>query len=603
VRRRRLFWHLYLSYFGIILLALLAVTWGMWWSLRSFYYVQTRADLEARARLAAGMMAEHLTAADMGFIDAHSKEFGQSAATRITVILPSGQVIGDSDHDPATMENHRTRPEIRRALAGHTGMMVRDSATLREAMMYVAVPVIEGGQVRGVVRAAIPLTAYYGALNLLKAHLALEVLAIAFLSALVSLVISRRLSRPLEEARLAAQRFARGDLQRRLPVSGSDEQAGLAEAMNTMAAELDTRIRAISRQRAEQEAVLHSMVEGMLAVDDEERLLRLNATAARLLGVDEETARGRSIQEVVRNIDLQRFLADVLASDEPLEADIPFRQASEPRDMQAHGAVLRDEEGRRIGALVVLNDVTRLRRLETVRRDFVANVSHELKTPITSIKGFVETLLDGSMHNPEEAERFLRIIARHADRMDAILEDLLALSRLEGQNGEATPALETALVGEVLEAALQSCETQAAEKGIRIEVTGVRDAAVRANPALLEQVFVNLIDNAVKYSPPGSRVTVDIAREEAATVIRVIDQGCGIAREHLPRIFERFYRVDTGRSRKLGGTGLGLAIVKHIVQVHQGAVSVDSALGSGSTFTLRLPALEVISNKSVVSGE
>jgi len=589
MRRKRLFWHLFISYFGIILLALLAVAWGAWYSLRGFYYAQTQSDLESRARLAAGMVAGRLGIEDTDFIDARCKEYGRAAATRLTVILPSGRVIGDSDHDPAIMENHRNRPEIRRALDGQAGMMVRESATLRMPMMYVAVPVVEEGQLRGVARAAIPLTAYNGALNLLKNHLALELLVIALLSALVSLVISRRVSRPLEEARGAARRFARGDLQRRMPVSGSAEQADLAEAMNAMAAELDARIRAISRQQAEQEAVLNSMVEGVLAIDGDERLLWLNRTAARLLDIAAETARRRSIHEVVRNTDLQRFLDRMPASDEPLEMDLAFRVAGEPRDMQARGAALRDEEGRRIGALVVLNDVTRLRRLETVRRDFVANVSHELKTPITSIKGFVETLLDGALQNPEDAERFLRIIARHADRMDAILEDLLALSRLEGQHGEAAMAMETASIGEVIVAALQSCAARAAEKEIRVELTGEQDAKVRANPALLEQAFVNLIDNAVKYSPPGSSVTVNVERAGGDTVIRVIDQGCGIAREHLPRIFERFYRVDTGRSRKLGGTGLGLAIVKHIAQVHQGAVAVESTLGSGSTFSLHLP--------------
>ena len=589
MRRRRLFWHLYLSYFGIIFLALLAITGIIWWSLRGFYRAQMQVDLEARAQLAAGMVAGYLSINDLRTVDARCKAVGQSAATRLTVVLPSGQVIGDTDHEPATMENHKNRPEVRRALAGQPGVNVRTSETLHEAMMYVAVPVVEDGQVRGVVRAAIPMTAYNGALKLLYSHLALEIGIIALLSALVSLAISRRISRPLEEARRTARRFAQGDLQHRVPVSGADEMAGLAEALNRMAEELDLRIRTVSRQHTEQEAVLDSMTEGVLAVDNDERLLKLNPPAARLLGVDAETAQGRSIQEIIRNTELQRFTTRVLGSEAPLEAEIPFRQGGESRDMQAHGTLLHDEEGRRIGALVVLNDVTRLRRLETVRRDFVANVSHELKTPITSIKGFVETLLDGSIHNPEEAERFLSIIARHADRMNAILEDLLTLSRLEGQGEEATMPLESGSVREVAESAVQSCALLAKEKAIRIELIGEDGAKARINPALLEQAFVNLIDNAVKYSPPGSRVSVNILRTDVETLVRVTDQGCGISRDHLPRIFERFYRVDTGRSRKLGGTGLGLAIVKHIAQVHQGSVSVESTLGSGSTFTLHLP--------------
>ena len=425
--------------------------------------------------------------------------------------------------------------------------------------------------------------------NQIGTQLLLEVIIIAGVLALLSLLIARWLSSPLEEMRRAARQVAAGDLTTRLPVSGSEEIAGLAETMNRMVAQLDERIRMIVRQQTEQEAVLKSMMEGVLAVDNDERLIKLNQAAARLLGADPATAQGRSIQEVIRNSDLQRFVAKVLASTQPQEAGIMLRQQGEQRFMQAHGTLLHDEDERQIGALVVLNDVTRLRHLETVRRDFVANVSHELKTPITSIKGFVETLLDGALRQPDDAERFLRIIARHTDRMNAIIEDLLTLSRLEQQDESVTINLEPCSIWEVLQIAVQSCEVKASEKQIQVEMGGDRAATALINPLLLEQAIINLIDNAIKYSAPESRVVADIARSAEETLILVRDQGCGIAREHLPRVFERFYRVDPGRSRKLGSTGLGLAIVKHIATVHHGHVTVESIPGKGSTFTIHLP--------------
>lgn len=596
MRRLRLHRQLFISYLLITLVALLAVTWGTWWTLREFYFTQTRQDLEARAHIAAALVAGHLRLDDTAVVDARCKEAGQRAGTRLTVILPSGKVIGDSDHDVSSMENHSGRPEVQQALHGVTGVAIRDSATVHHSMMYTAVPVFDGSRVIGVVRASIPLTAYNTALDRLHIHLLFEVLLIALAAAIISLFIARRVSRPLEQARRAAARFARGELQERLPVTGSEEIAGLAETMNQMAAQLDERIRTIVRQRTEQEAVLYSMIEGVLAVDQDERIIKLNTAGASLLGLDPEQAHGRSIQETVRNSELQRFIAAVLANPEEQEAEIVLRLAGEPQWLQLHGTLLHDEEGRRIGALVVITDVTRLHRLETVRQDFVANVSHELRTPIASIKASAETLLDGALANPEDAERFLRIIARHTDRMHAIIEDLLVLSRLEQQGVETGIPLEETPLKQVLDGALQTCQPHAVEQEISLSLTGDPSITAIVNPALLEQAVVNLIDNAIKYSAPDSPVIVEAVRAETETLIHVRDQGWGIASEHLPRLFERFYRVDTSRSRKLGGTGLGLAIVKHIIQAHQGQVTVESHPGQGSTFTIHLPHHEQKNN-------
>jgi two-component system phosphate regulon sensor histidine kinase PhoR len=257
--------------------------------------------------------------------------------------------------------------------------------------------------------------------------------------------------------------------------------------------------------------------------------------------------------------------------------------------MQAHGSALHDLEGRPIGAVIVLNDVTDFRKLEHIRRDFVANVSHELKTPVTSIKGFVETLLDGAMQDPVDSDRFLRIIAKQADRLHAIIEDLLALSKIEQAEETEDLTLEPTPLRGVLENAIATCQVAAHDRHIVVKLDCQAALAARINPLLLEQAVVNLLDNAIKYSEPEHEVCVTGAAHDGEVTISVADHGCGIADEHASRIFERFYRVDRARSRKLGGTGLGLAIVKHIVQAHRGHVSVSSTLGVGSTFTIHLP--------------
>jgi two-component system phosphate regulon sensor histidine kinase PhoR len=357
-----------------------------------------------------------------------------------------------------------------------------------------------------------------------------------------------------------------------------------------MAVELHERIDTIMRQRNELEAVLSSMSEGVIAVDTEEHVISMNQAAGQMFRCDSSEVQGRSIQEVVRNTALHRFVTDALSSQGSVEKDIVLYSDGE-RILNSHGTILRDSDGNRGGALIVLNDVTHLRRLESMRRDFVANVSHEIKTPITAIKGFVETLRDGAMKNPEDAERFLGIVEKHAERLDALIEDLLSLSRIEKEAEADEIILHEGHIRDLLQAAIQLCEAKAAPKNIRIELSCDEDLKANIDAPLLEQAVVNLLDNAIKYSEEGSTVWVESARADGEIIISIRDQGRGIAKEHLPRLFERFYRVDKARSRELGGTGLGLAIVKHITRAHGGHVDVKSLPGRGSTFTLRLPAI------------
>jgi two-component system phosphate regulon sensor histidine kinase PhoR len=387
-----------------------------------------------------------------------------------------------------------------------------------------------------------------------------------------------------------AERFAGGDLAHRLPIPDSQELSVLARTLNRMASELEERIRAITRERNERQAILSSMIEGVIVVDAEQRVVELNRTAARWLRVDAEAVEGRTLPEAVRNADLLRFVTRTLSGEGPLEEDLVIHNGAK-RFLQLHGTLVRDADDRRIGALVVLHDVTRLRRLETMRRDFVANVSHEIRTPITSIKGFAETLQGGSTRSPDDVNRFLGIIAKEADRVSAVVEDLLTLARIEDEAERAQLALEEGNLRDFLEAAVEACRKRAARSSVELELACPDDLTGRINPSLLEQAVVNLIDNAIKYSPAGETVRVEAMIEADEIHIRVGDRGCGIEAEHLPRIFERFYRVDKARSRELGGTGLGLAIVKHIAQAHDGQVTVESTPDAGSLFTIRIPRL------------
>jgi len=408
------------------------------------------------------------------------------------------------------------------------------------------------------------------------------------LAAALGLFTSRRISQPLQDMRRGAERFAAGDFSSRLTIPDTVELASLALTLNRMAAQLAEQIAVITQQRNEQEAILESMREGVLALDTQERVITVNRAAEALLGVVATQAKGRIIQEVVRNVTLQRLVAAAMHSTESATADIVLR-GSEERFLQATATALRDAQGQDIGVLVVLNDVTQLRHLENIRRDFVSNVSHELKTPITSIKGFVETLRDGAFDDREHAERFLGIIARHAERLHAIIEDLLALSRLEqGDESYDIPRSETFLT-DVMQAAILDCAAKAEAQRVTVVPMCAAELRATVNAPLLEQAIVNLLENAITYSNPDSCVWVRARQDDDMLVIDVRDQGVGIPHDHLDRIFERFYRVDKARSRERGGTGLGLAIVKHIAQVHGGQVSVTSTVGQGSTFTLYIP--------------
>ncbi len=553
------------------------------------YYFQIARSLESYARLIVPQVSHLPLDRPTPELASLCKRLGAASATRITILKASGDVLCDTDQAPDLMENHGNRPEVLAALGGAAGLDKRKSATLDVLMIYSAVPVNHEGRVAGVVRAAAPLEFINQSLKNWKLELLAGGLFFAALWTGFAWYFFKKADLTLNQIKAGVGRFSRGDFSAPIPLGTVGEWRALPEELNKMAEQWSRMLDEITAERGEREAMLASMMEGVFAVDSQENVIGMNGAAARIFNVDPAQAQGASIQQIVRNARLIEFIGRVLAGHGQIEDMIDLWAGDEDRSIQVHGTALENFRGEGMGALIVLNDVTRLRRLETLRRDFVANVSHELKTPITSIKGWVETLLDGAMKDPNEARRFLEIVSRQSDRLNAIIEDLLSLSRIEQESERSEVVLERGDVLEAVRAATMMCQDKAAKKNVSIKIERDDEIFARINPPLLEQALVNLIDNAIKYSDENKSVFVEIKKSESEIVVGVRDEGCGIPKEHLPRLFERFYRVDKARSRQLGGTGLGLAIVKHIAQAHRGKVSVDSEPGSGSRFNIHLP--------------
>ena len=587
-KRKKLFWQLFPSYATIVVVALAAVSLFALGSMKSFYHGQTANDLEGLARVIRLEVAPLLEDGRGGHVDAYCKNSGHASGSRVTVIDSKGEVLGDTNRLPGKMENHAYRPEVAQALKGEAGVAIRYSETLGTDMMYVAVPVERNNLVLGVVRSALPMTAIKGEARSVRLQIMAWGVVTALLAGVVSLVVSRKISSPISDMEQSARLFAQGDFSHKLFVPESLEIGGLAEAMNQMAEQLDERIKVISRQRNEMEAVLTSMREGVLAVDEEMKIINMNPAARAIFALIPGEAVGFGVSEVLRNITFIRFMERAAKTEEPLSEDIKLWDDKETLLHVKSTPLLEDGQSRR-GSLVVLNDVTRLRRLENIRKDFAANASHEMRTPLTCIKGAVETIQMDREKACEEHLRFYNIIEKNAERMSHLIEDLLELSRIE-QHRENLVEIRAFQVGLVVETSLLLLSEGAAKRGVAIEVTGEAQAQAQMDPMLLERAVVNLLDNAVKYTPEGGTVTVSIEKREGRVAISVSDSGCGIEAEHIPRLFERFYRVDSARSRTLGGTGLGLAIVKHVMHLLKGEVKVTSQPGKGSRFTLVLPA-------------
>lgn len=607
MRPQKLIWQIYPSTVMVVAVVILAATWYGAYVFQDFFLKESELDLEARASLIRSRVADYLEQGSVNALRAFCKEAGRESGTRITIIDREGVVLADSNERPEVMENHRERPEILAAYQGERGRTLRYSKTLDQKMLYIALPLNskaelaakkgEGVDVNTVIRMSVPFTSLDEAMHGLRFQVAVGCIIIVFGAALLSLFVSRNISRPLEEMTRTAERFARGDFKERmtprLGKTSAREVTALAVSMDQMAEMLDEKIKAIVTHRNQLETVFSSMVEAVIAIDRDERVISINTAAAELLGISREVALGKVVQEIVRNSHLQEQVQKILSTRESVEEEVVLKEPGGDKFLQTNVVTLYDGKGESVGVLIVMNDVTKLRRLERIRSDFVANVSHELRTPITSIRGYVETLLDGALDERDNAVQFLQIVLRQSQRLTAIIDDLLALSRIEQESNDGSVQMEEGPLCCVLETAVQTCQVNADQRGVKLACDCPNGVVAMMNETLLEQAVVNLLVNAIKYSREGDTVLVRAEVSGGAkgdrVRISVKDTGCGISPEHLPRLFERFYRSDKARSRELGGTGLGLAIVKHIAGAHHGRIDVASRLGEGSEFTLIIP--------------
>ncbi len=544
-----------------------------------------RKDLHVRLRLVAERAATRWQSkSENTDWDALADNLGALAQARVTLIRADGKVLGDSEVSGQALEeleNHRERPEVAAAFSGQTTDNIRYSATIQKRMLYAATPV--PGASGMIARLSLPLSGVDQA----KAHAQTLLLGGALVALVAALLMSSAaavlMSRGLRSLTAIARRMAAGDLQARTRIESPDEIGELGRTLDHLAENLSRSLRDLRDDRDLLGRILESMREGVLVMDGEHRILLANPSLREMLLLDSDLV-GRSIIEVVRNAELHSIVEKALVANEPLVGEIGLG-GLKPRWLMVHAARLSGEPR---ALVIVLFDVTEMRRLETIRRDFVANVSHELRTPIASVRSAAETLHMAIERDPQAASQFMDIIERNARRLGDLVDDLLDLSKVEAKEFRLNP--EVLDLASLCEKTVAPFAARASSRRIRIAVE-IPDDFIKASgdKNAFDRILTNLIDNALKYSPDGANIAISAREAGAKLQVLVSDTGPGIEAKHLPRLFERFYRVDPGRSRDMGGTGLGLSIVKHLVEAMGGEVSVESTPGKGSTFTFTLP--------------
>ncbi len=578
-------WKLSAAFLATIALLLLLLTGFGYAEFKNYYLNNLETRLTREAYLVADMTnyrtAENGTSRsyqDICLIAA------QDSLTRVTIIDSDGKVLGDSEVAPEQLDNHSSRPEVYTALHGGTGAEIRYSDTLGMNMLYVAVPFYNGDK-SGAIRMAMPMADLQAIYNNALAWILGTALLCGLLAVFLSFVLIRYFSRPIREITAAVQDMAGGNLRRRISMHSNDETGILAHAFNDMGQHIEENVRQISEVKNRLEAILDTTINGIVMIDGDERLVYANPTADSLLGLGENFI-GRKYAEIINSYEILAMLDEARNTRQPVKRVIVLYTRKE-RTVEAHVVPISNPRSHSDDILLVLNDITEMKRLEQVRKDFVANVSHELKTPVTAISGFAETLLENGGKDPDNAAEFTRIIYDEAQRLKLLIDSLLTLSRLESEHVSLNlqPFDLTSLIRDTI----GRMSKLAALKNISIgDESPAEPIEISSDPELVDQILTNLLDNAIKYSPEGSRVEVGVQNLPDQVVITIKDDGIGIPAAELPRIFERFYRVDKARSRKTGGSGLGLAIVKHLVENLNGQVAVSSTLGQGSAFSVTL---------------
>jgi len=576
-------WKLNGSYFLIILLLLFIAGGLAFISFKNYYLHNLEARLTREAYLIADMTGFYGPGKASGYQEL-CEIAGKDSATRVTIIDQQGMVLADSEYDYRQMESHKSRPEVYKALHGQAGVSMRYSNTLNTKMLYLAVP-FENPEQSGVIRLAMPLSDLSAIYMRILMIMLLAFLVAAVMATVLSLLMARKISDPLDEITAVVKDMARGNLKRRISYQADDELGILAWAFNDMAEHVEDGVSEISEVKNRLEALLQNTVNGILMVDAEGKISYANPVALSLLGLLENII-GRSKSEVINNYEILQCIDQVKQDLKPIRKELVMHILG-GKIVEINIVPINDDTGLLQGILVVLNDISELKRLEQVRKDFVANVSHELKTPVAAISGFAETLLDEGGEDKETVREFSQIIYNEAQRLSLLINGLLELSRIEAEQDELN--IISVNLAAVLQDTIKHIQRQKNHQSIRLILPEGSQPVIQTDPLLVSHILANLLDNAMKYSPAEEEIKVILEELNDRVVISVADRGIGIPQQELSRIFERFYRVDKARSRKTGGSGLGLAIVKHLAEKLGGEVAVESKLGEGSRFSFVLP--------------
>lgn len=575
-------WRITIPFVLIVLVSMGVLGFYLVDFLRDTQINNLRSQLESEARLVAQASLPGFLTSDKNELDTLAKTTGGQIKSRVTIISRDGTVLGDSDHDPKTMENHATRPEVVEALASDIGASTRYSTTLKQQMLYVAVPITVDFEVVGVARVALPLAEVENSINILIGSIAFSMAIATLLVILAAAIIARRAAQPIKQLTQAARRIAAGELEQKIPVLTSDESGQLAKAFNEMSASLKNLVAEISDERSKLANILSNIADGVIMTDEEGRLLLANQAAELMFDFEEKKAIGKHLIETVRDYEIDRTLKSCLEMAKEHTAQLDFGPGK--RFLRVIAVPLVSE--RLTGSILLFQDLTELKSLQTMRRELVGNISHELRTPLAGIKAIVETLQDGAISNKKATKDFLAKIDNEVDRMMQMVAELTELSRIESSRGNLKP--EMVNLNSLVEDILARFKPQAKRKSVALSAHLFNALPlVRADQDRIYQVITNLVHNAIKFTPKNGKVNISTDLSENSVLVKVSDTGIGISKEDLPRIFERFYKADKARAGE--GAGLGLAIAKHVVQEHGGNIWAESNEGKGSTFFFTLP--------------
>lgn len=532
----------------------------------------------------------------IAYYSEQAKHLKEATNERLTYVRADGKVLGDSDQRPEQMDNHLSRPEIASAAANGVGYTTRYSDTLKENMLYAAIPVKnEAQETTGFLRISMSLEEVGKSIRSLWYFLISGLIILFLIAGIVSYRIAKGITHPIEKMTKVAQQITNMNYQSRVPAYNNDEVGQLGQAINRMSESLQHQMARIQENERRLQGVMENMMSGIMMIDREERIMLLNPSAEYILGFSSQELLGKKYNEAKQQYEFTKLIQECIETQDPIRDEMVFYYPAE-RILDIHLSPIAHEDEEWSGVLIVIHDITAVRRLERMRSEFVANVSHELKTPIAAVKGFAETLLAGALNDKETAVSFLQIIFDESERLNRLIGDILELSKIESKRIPMN--FSPIYLPEFLERSLSVLRKEAEKKHIELSMLVDDDIYIEADEDRLRQIIINLLSNGIAYTHDGGKVKVrveplDKNADGDYERLRLIvsDTGMGIPKKDLPRIFERFYRVDKARSRSSGGTGLGLSIVKHLVELHKGTIRVDSEVGVGTRFTIELPVI------------